>query len=200
MKSKNFIITILVSILVCVCVLQKNGIANNGKEITAVKMAVVDMEKLLVDGEKNEKFEKSFNADSAKIREELKNLEQEILDGRESLKRLKPTSQDYVKRGRELMQKEMSLEVKRKFVQQEFTSRRQRWLEMSFRSILKEIEKVAKAEGYDTVLAKPSYHWPSISSNDLVTTIQTAKVLYNSEEMDITDKVLESWNASTINF
>lgn len=195
MKSRNFIIAVLMSVLVCVCILQSNGVAKSGKDIEAVKVAVVNVERLLIDGEKNKKFEESFSADLEKTRAELNVLEEEIADAKELMAKLKPTSDDFAKRGRALMEKEISLEIKKKYVQQELLMRRQRWLEFSFRSIIKEAEKVAKAEGYDMVLAKDGYHWPAASLNDLMSVIQTSKVLYNSEEMDITDKVLAAWNA-----
>ncbi len=198
MKSRNLIIVLLASVLVCVCVFQKNGIAQSGKDVAAAKIAVVNIEKLLVDSKKNELFETSFKADTEKVTAGLKKLDEEILDGRESLRHLKPTSDDYAKRGRELMEKEMALETRTKYMKQEFARRRQKWLEFSFRAILEEIDKVAKAEGYDMVMAKEGYHWPSASSNELMLVIQTTKVLYHADKMDITEKVLESWNAAKL--
>jgi Skp family chaperone for outer membrane proteins len=199
MKSKNLIIVLLVSILVCVCVFNKSGIAVPGKEISAPKTAVINVEKLLIDGDKNKEFEREFKADSDHVMIELQKLQGEINDGRETLQKFDPTSDDFSKRGLALMQKEMTLETRKKYVKQEFAIRRQRWIEFSFRSIIKEAEKVAKAEGYDMVMAKEGYHWPSASSNELMLIIQTSKVLYAADEMDITDKVLASWNAAKLN-
>lgn len=198
MKSKNFIIVLLMSVLVCVCVLQKRGVAKSSEDIMAAKIAVVNVERLLIEGEKNKEFEQKFNADSENVKVELKALEEGILDGRESLKRLKPTSDDYAKQGRALMEKEMALETRQKYMQKEFTMRRQRWLEFSFRSVIAEAEKVAKAKGFDIVLAKEGYHWPTTSSNELMLIIQTSKVLYSSDEMDITNDVLAAWNAAKL--
>lgn len=199
MKSRNLIIVLLVSVLVCVCVFQKSSIAQSGKTITAAKIAVVNVERLLIEGDKNKEFEREFKADSDHVKVELQKLQDEINDKRESLKKFDPTSKDYNKRGLELMEKEMSLETRKKYVQQEFSMRRQRWLEFSFRSVINEIDKVAKAEGYDMVMAKEGYHWPAASSNELMLIIQTSKVLYSADEMDITDKVLMSWDAAKIN-
>jgi Skp family chaperone for outer membrane proteins len=199
MKSRNFIIAFLAGILVCVCVFNQSGIARPAKEISAAKIAVVNVERLLIDGEKNKRFEANYKQDTARIKIEVDKLQEEIDDSRDSLmKHVKRDSPEFTKRGLELMEKEMMLETRKKYIKQELSLRRQRWLEDSFRLIIKEIDKVAKAEGYDMVMAKEGYHWPSASSNELMLVIQTSKVLYNSDEMDITDKVLESWNAAKL--
>ena len=44
--------------------------------------------------------------------------------------------------------------------------------------------------GLDMVLAKEDYQFPSASSNELLLTIKTSKVLYSSDELNITNEVL----------
>ena len=181
MKTRNFVIVLVLSVLVCVCVLQERSIADSKKKIAPAKLAVVDMETVIMTSKHNELFEAKFKEHADEAKKELADIRDEIEIIRDSLKLVPTTSNDYAKRGSALMEKEMLLDVKTKFYQQELPMRRQRWIEMAFLSIIKEIDVFAKAQGYDVVIAK-----------------EGRKVLYNTDEIDVTDEVLEVWNAAVI--
>ena len=194
MKIKNIVIVIVVSVVMSLCVLHGKSTAKSQPEILPVRIAVVSMRKVLAESEKNAEFEKSITAEGEKIKESLMELEEEIIQGREVLRRFKPTSSDYQKRSQDLIEKEISLEAKNKSFQQQFSARQQTWAEETFKAVLKVVDKVAKSKGYDMVLAKEDYQWPAINANELMIVIKTSKVLYSSDEMDITDDVLIAWN------
>jgi len=179
MKSRNIIITVLLSALVCMLAVGSNSIARSGKKISPAKLAVVDMETVIMKSKKNELFESAFKEYAAKAQKEIKDIDDEINLLRDSLTAIKPTSEDYGKRASALMEKEMLLEVKRKYYQQDLPMRRQRFIEMALVSVADVIEKIAKAEGYDIVIPK-----------------EGRKVLYSADELDITEEVLEAWNAT----
>ena len=181
MKTRNFVIVLLLSVLVCVCVLQERGIAENKKKITPAKIAVVDMEKVIMTSKKNEMFEAEFKKHADKAKAELESIREDIAILRDSLKLVPVASDDYAKRGSALMEKEMFLDLKTKFYNQELPMRRQRWIEMAFLAIVKEIDTLAKVQGYDMIIAK-----------------EGRKVLFNTDEVDITDEVLEVWNNAVI--
>ena len=195
MKSKNIIIVILLSLLVSVCVLHEKSIAKSGKEIAPAKIAVINIEKLMLESQKNKQFEEKYKSEKQQAEAELKNLEKEINTLAESLKSFDPSSKDYADRSRAVMKKQLDHEVKGKFFQQEFANRVLRWREFSFRSIMKEAEKIAKARGYDLVLSKQAQRWPAKYHEELMMVIQTTKVIYNSEDLDITDDVLKAWDS-----
>ena len=48
MKSRNLIIVILLSVLVSVCVLHERSIATGSKKIAPTKIAVINIEKLII--------------------------------------------------------------------------------------------------------------------------------------------------------
>jgi len=196
MKTRNLITIFLISILFCVCILHERGKAKPSADVEPARIGVVSIIKVMATGTKAREFEQSLTTEGEKIKAELSKLEEDIKSARDVLRVLKPDSSDFKKRSRELMEKEIELESKAKFYQQEFGIRQQRWTEESFKAILELIDKVAKAKGYDVILAKEEYQWPSASPNDLNLTVKTSEVLYHSEEMDITADVLAAWNAS----
>ncbi|MBW8015918.1 MAG: OmpH family outer membrane protein [Planctomycetes bacterium] len=199
MKSKNLIIVILLSLLVSVCVFHEKGIAESVKKIVPAKIAVIDIEKLILEGKNNEQFESRQISRKEKATAELENLRKEMLALNKSLATLKPTSKDYDKYVRALREKDFLYEARGKFLQQDLDHQILKWREFSFRSIMREAEKIAKAKGYDIILSKQAQRWPSRSHEELMMIIQTTKVIYHSEELDITDEVLEAWNAVKVN-
>lgn len=196
MKSKNFVIIFLASLLVFVCVFNQSGTAKSGKDIAPAKIAVIDIEELMLKSSKNKRFEEGVNSDKTKAEAELKSLEDDIKALVKSLESLKPSSIDYAKRSNEVLKMEVNHQVKSKYYQQEFANRVLRWREYSFRSIMKEAGKVARAKGYDLVLSKQTNNRPVKFHEELMMNIQTTKIAYHSEELDITDDVMKAWEAS----
>ena len=178
MKSRNLITALLLSVLVCVCVLQQRSIATRAKEIAPAKVAVVNMQKVIVQSKKKKEFDDKYKAYTEKANKEIQELKSEVEAAKEALKVLKRTSSEYEKLGNALMEKETLLEVRQKFYQQAIPMNQQRWIDLAFLSIAKEVQKIAESEGYDLVIAQ-----------------EGARVLYNSKEIDITDAVLELWDA-----
>lgn len=195
MKSKNFVIVFLSALLVTVCLFNQMGTAKSAKDIAPAKVAVIDIEKLMLGSEKNKRFEQEVGSDKSKAEKELKDLEDDIKAMVKSLESLKPSSKDYAKRSNDVLKMEVDHQVKSKYYQQEFANRVLRWREYSFRSIMKEAGKVAKAKGYDIVLSKQSNNRPVKFHEELMMIIQTTKVAYYSEEVDITDDVMKAWES-----
>jgi len=158
--------------------MQERGIARSD-EILPSKIALVDMEKLITQSKKGDKFEEEFKAYTESVRNALDKIETEIKEKRDGLSRFDRTHKDFAKKASALLELEMSFEVKGKFHQQDFPMRRQRWIEGAFREIIEVINTVAKAKGYDMVLAK-----------------EGSKVLYSNDALDITDAVLEVWDTA----
>jgi outer membrane protein len=181
MKSRNFIIVIILSVLVFVCLLQERSIARDGKVIAPTKVAVVNMQKVIVESKKKKNYDAKYKAYTEKANKELKDIKAEIDASREALQTLEPISDEYAKLGNSILEKETRLEVKQKFYQKAIPMQQQRWVDMAFLSIATEVQTIAKAEGYDLVFDQES-----------------ARVVYYSTEIDITDVVLKAWDAAKI--
>lgn len=199
MKTRNIITVFLLSTLFCVCVLHERGKAKAAADIEPARIGVVSIIKVIASSTKAQEFEKNLGLEGEKISALLKQLENEIKSDRDVLRVLKQDSSDYLKRSRELMEKEVSLESKAKYYQQEFGLRQQRWTEESFKAVLSIIDKIAKSKGFDVILAKEEYQWPAASPTELSLAIKTSEVLYHAENMDITADILAAWNAADFN-
>ena len=199
MKIKNFIFVMILSAIMSLCVMHGRLTARSSEKVVPARTAIVSIRKVLAESEKNVAFEKNITEEARKVKEQLREIESEIAQDREVLSRFKPTSRDYRKRSQAIMEKELKLEAQKKSFQQQFEARQQTWAEESFKAVLKQTEKVAESKGYDLVLAKEDYQWPSVNANELMMVIKTSKVLYHSEHLDITDEVLEAWNNADFN-
>ena len=91
-----------------------------------------------------------------------------------------------------MMEKNASLEAKEKFHQQDLSMKEQRWTEMLYLDTSEAAAKVAKEQGLDLVLAKDENQFPAANANELMMIIKTSKIIYSSDELDITDEVVKA--------
>ena len=64
------------------------------------------------------------------------------------------------------------------------------WSEKFYQQVVSAVEEVAKDKGLDIILSKEDVTLPARDMQDLMTTIKTNSVIYNSKRVDITDAVL----------
>lgn len=195
MKSRTSIVFVVFAMVLLFGVYHEFGDAASSKgEFLPARIGVVSVQKVLLDGDKNKSWDTVIRAEGARMKAELEQIRSEIIAGDAKLKTKSPDSSDYTRLERELMEKAANLKAKEEFFQQDMMSRQHRWAEKSFRGVLKAVDTVAKDKGLDIVLVKEEYRWPVNSANELVSVMRTSKVLYNSEELDVTDAVLAAWN------
>ena len=94
------------------------------------------------------------------------------------------------------MSKTAIVDSKRKFYDRQMSLKIKRWTEGLYSGILSIAEKTAKARGLDIVLSADEIDFPAADVRDLLTIIKTNKVLYHSDEMDITEEILAQLDSS----
>ncbi|MBW8034793.1 MAG: OmpH family outer membrane protein [Planctomycetes bacterium] len=197
MKSRTSVVFAVLVIVLLFGVYHEFGdAASSKKDFLPARIGVVNVQQVLLAGDKNKSWDTIIRGEGERMRTELVQLRDEIVAGEGKLKTKSPDSSDYTRLERELMEKAANLKAKEEFFQQDMMSRQHRWAEKSFREVLTAAETVAKDKGLDIVLVREDYQWPVNSANELVNIMRTSKVLYNSEELDITDAVLAAWNAA----
>ncbi len=122
---------------------------------------------------------------------ELKKLEADIEADKAGLVTLKAGSSDYTEQVKEILVKQSTLQAHQKFYERQLELKEQRWTEELYQDILKATEEVAKEKGLTLVLENSRVELPALSSQDLMMTIRTNKVLYGDGSVDITDEVLK---------
>jgi len=146
--------------------------------------------RILENTKKNAQWEAKVRAEGEKIRMELEKLSKELGAIEADMATRKVGSSDYLKLMREGTEKQAILEAKDKFYQQEFSLKQQQRIERLYQDIIAAVASVAKDKGADLVIVKEEFQFPSASLRELTLVIQTSKVLYNAEHMDITNNVL----------
>lgn len=190
MKAKNVIIGILLISIVLLAVGHERGWAKAKEEIAPARIAVASVRRILENSRKNAQWEANARAEGEKIRAELEKLSKELQAIEADMATRKVGSSDYLNLMRQGTEKQAMLEAKDKFYQQELTLKQQQRIEQLYQEIIVAISNVAKEKGFDLVIAKEDFQFPSTSLRELTLVIQTSKVLYNAEHMDITNEVL----------
>ena len=154
------------------------------------RIAVVSVRRIFENCRKNTQWQQIMEAERKKIVAELEKISSEARAFRADMETRKPGSTDYVNLMHEMIEKEALLDAKEKSYQQELTFKEQRWTEQLYLEIVAAIGKVAEQKGLDLVLAKEDNQFPAASPNELLLMIKTSKVLFHTDDMDITNEVL----------
>jgi Skp family chaperone for outer membrane proteins len=190
MYGRNIIIGTLTAVIILLGAGYEQGWAEAGKKIEPAKIAVVSVRRILENSKTNALWEEKIRAESEKIRAELDKLSKELQAIEADMATRKVGSSDYLKLMREGTEKQAVLEAIDKFYQQELSLKQQQQIEELYQGIIAAVAKVAKEKGADLVIAKEEFQFPSVSLRELTLVIQTSKVLYNAEHIDITNDVL----------
>ncbi len=190
MKARNIIIGILAAAVISLSVGYEQGWAKAKEEIAPARIAVVSVRRILENTKKNAQWEAKARAEGEKVRMELEKLSKELGAIEADMATRKVGSSDYLKLMREGTEKQAILEAKDKFYQQKFSLQQQQQIEQLYQDIIAAVASVAKDKGVDLVIVKEEFQFPSTSLRELTLVIQTSKVLYNAEHMDITNEVL----------
>jgi len=190
MKARNIIIGILAAAVISLSVGYEQSWAKAKEEIAPARIAVVSVRRILENTKKNAQWEAKARAEGEKIRMELEKLSKELGAIEADMATRKVGSSDYLKLMREGTEKQAILEAKDKFYQQKFSLKQQQQIEQLYQDIIAAVASVAKDKGADLVIVKEEFQFPSTSLRELTLVIQTSKVLYNAEHMDITNDVL----------
>ena len=190
MKAKNIIIGILAVVVISLGAGYEQGWAQTKEKIAPARIAVVSVRRILENSKTNAQWEAKVRAEGEKIRVELENLSKEIRAIEADMAPRKVGSSDYMDLMRDGTEKQAVLEAKDKFYQQKLGLKQQQQIEQLYQEIIVAVASVAKEKGVDLVVAKEEFQFPSTSLRELTLVIQTSKVLYHAEHMDITNDVL----------
>ncbi|HUV40282.1 MAG TPA: OmpH family outer membrane protein [Sedimentisphaerales bacterium] len=160
------------------------------EQARGVKIGVVSVRRIFESCKRNAEYRQQAAAEQDRVIAELEKLSKEIEAEQAGLRVLKPGSNDYLARMRELMGKQARLEAEQEFHKQQIGMKDQRWTEQLYADILKATDTIAAEKGLDLVFERDEIEFPVNSANELMMTIRTHKVLYSGGCTDITDEVI----------
>ena len=193
MKSKLAVIS---SLLLAIAVLSYNAgsVTAQNKTITPAKIGVVSWRTVLNTCDSSVNMDKKFTEKRKQIEAEITKLQDEVVSLEIDVKTSKPGSDDYMEKMQQLFQKKAIVEAKQNFHKQELAIKEQRAAEDVFRKVMEASKEVAQERGLDLVLAKSDNEFPLANASDLMLTVRTTKVYYNSDNIDITADVIDKMN------
>lgn len=190
MKKGNVWILAVVAILM-VAVLYHNSPAQSGGS-APVKVAVVDVIKVLTECQENIDFRQVTQEKGKKIQEERKRLAQESDDLKALLENsLDSSSEGYKAKLKEWFQKQAQLKAYEEGEKQVLNVESQVFMEKVYRKMSDEIASVARLDGYDLILDMQDEILKSSNPEQLV---RDRKVLYHSANLDLTNRIIENLN------
>jgi Skp family chaperone for outer membrane proteins len=165
--------------------------AKSSKEVSPVKVGIVSIRRVFEASKRNTQWQDEMESHRKQIVAELEKQSSAIKAIRADMETRKPDSTDYQNLLREMMEKNTLLEAKEKFHQQDLAMKEQRWTETLYLDTSEAAAKVAKEQGLDLVLAKDENQFPAATANELMMIIKTSKIMYSSDELDITDEIVK---------
>ncbi len=187
MKSGNFV----------VCVLLIAVLAAGAKmSVEPAKIGVVNVNQILRNSVKHREWQGQMAATEGQFQGEVEKLKSELTFLRRDMDIRTDGSPDYLKLLREYMDKDGSLAARQEYYKQEITVKIRMWTENLYQEIIDKTAEVAKSRGLDVVLGAEDIEVPSLSIRELLLDIKTNKVLYHSDQLDITQEVLAAVDAS----
>ena len=190
MRSRSVMLAVAAGVVLSVCFGYQRGLAKAKRDFTPPKVGVVSIRTVIENTKKKAQFEGQLKAEGERVMAQLEKMEKEVDALRADMNTRVKGSGDYMDLMRQAMEKQATLKAKDEFHQQQFALMQQDWTEKIYIEILAAVEKTAKEMALDMVLVKEDYQFPAASSNELLLTIKTSKVLYSLDELNITNEVL----------
>jgi len=168
-----------------------------GGQATPTKVAVVNLQEVINQCAQQAAFRADNQAKSEALQAEQQQRQQEIAAITTAIDPLQPRSDAWNKKREELQQKTLEMQVWVQMQEQNNQLEQARQFAAVYTAANEAAASIAQSAGYDIVLqgaALPDLM--RLNVQQLQTVVQTRKVLYSSDAVDITNAVLQSVNAN----
>lgn len=196
MKKNNILILVLTVALIAICIGYSRGWARGSRQILPAKVGVVNVDLVLKNSRKHGQWQERMNTEETRIRAELQKMKADADAVVADMQTREAGSDDYIRLMEDGMSKAAAWDSKTKFYDRQMSLKVKRWTEGFYSNILSIAEKTAKARSLDIVLSADEVDFPAGDVRDLLTIIKTNKVLYHSDQIDITEDVLAQLDSS----
>jgi Skp family chaperone for outer membrane proteins len=161
------------------------------------KIGVVSLSGVFNKCQSQAQYRKQVDESAAKSRADLDVLTKQVETEKAQINTLKPGSSDYLKQVQSYLEKQAQLEARTEYLKQQRSVEDRQWFEKLYAEILKIVPALAQEKKLDLVLERTEPSLSSAQSGDqLMTMVQTHKVLYSSGCVDLTDEVVARLDAS----
>ena len=193
MKSR----TVILSVVICAVALLVTFDYSDAAPAaggSSLKIGVVSVRMVFNKTRQQIEYRTQAIARQGQSRAQLQALAAEIEVAEAELKTLKPGTADYLQQLQSALGKKSKLDSQQEFLKQQRMLEDKLWMEKLYKETLKIVNVIAKEKGLDLVLERTEPEFP-ISSEELMATFSTHKVLYAGAETDLTSEVIARLDA-----
>lgn len=196
MRAKTLITVLLVTAVLFVYGYEPSQ-GQSEESILPEDIGVVNIMQVFEECKRNEEYVRQLEEERQDIIARLDTLQKEIESTRSGLQTLKQGSIERMERVKQLMEKEAKLEAQKEFYKQKLELKNRQQTEKLYKEVLGVVDEVAKQKELKLVLEDSSVSLPAVSSNELMLSIRTNKVLYSDGCVNITEDVIEKLNVQS---
>lgn len=192
MKSRTMMMGVMICAVALLVTFEYSGAAQPGSSTS--KIGVVSIRTVFNKTQQQVQYRTQAIANQGRARAQLEGLAKEIQASEAELKTLKQGTADYLKQMQSAIQKRAQLEGQQEYLKQQRLLEDKLWMEKLYQETLKIVTAMAQEKGLELVLERTEPSFP-ISSDELMATFSTHKVLYAGGGVDLTDDVIARLDA-----
>lgn len=189
--------TVVTAFVVCAMALlatRQYGRAQAPPVGTPSKIGIVSVRGAFNGSKKHAQYRAQALKRQSQARAQIDVLTKEIETEEAELKTLKQGTPDYMKQLQAMLEKRAKLDSQQEYLKQQRVLEDKKWMEDLYQEVLKIVNDLAKEKGLDIVLERTEPEFP-ISSDELMLTVSTHKVLYDGGCVNLTNDVIARLDA-----
>lgn len=190
--------TVITTVVICgmaFLLAWEHGGAAHGAAGEPRKIGIVSVRTVFNTSRRHSQYRAEVMARQGQASAQIDKLQKQIQAEDAELKTLKQGTADYMQQLQLVLQKRSQLDSQQEYLKQQRVLEDKKWMEDLYQEILSITQAVAQAKGLDLVLEKTEPEFP-ISSEELMLTLSTHKVLYDGGCIDLTEEVTARLDAT----
>lgn len=201
-SKKSFrMITVVfaVACVACLSLVSLNSIqakepGGSGSGSKNLKVGVVDLNSVFEKYEKRKTYDAQLKEQEKQYQKIVTDKKKELVSLSEKIQLLDLGSEARKKDEETFDKKNMELESYAKFAEKSLVKKYKEYFESLYTEVCKEVEDIGKREQYDLIIKKEEPELQSGGISELQFKVGIKAVLYHSNEVDITSRVIDDLN------
>lgn len=165
-----------------------------GSASKGLKIGVVDLNKVFEKYEKRKTFDVQLKEKENQYQKIINDKKKELVSLNEKIQLLDLGSEVRKKDEETFEKKNIELESYAKFAEKNLVKKYKEYFESLYTEVCKEVEDIGRREQYDLIIKKEEPELQSRGISELQFKVGIKSVLYHSENIDITDQVINNLN------
>jgi len=171
------------------------GYAASESAPPASKIGIVSIRTVFNTSKRHAQYRAQVLQAQSRARAQLDDMAKDIDAEEAGLKALKEGTADYMKQLQTILKKRADLNGQGEYLKQQRSLEDKNWMEALYQETLKIVQAVAKEKGLTLVFERTEPEFP-VSSEELMMTFSTHKVLYAEGCVDLTQEVVARLDAT----